>query len=77
MKPSNKGLLTTKEKERVFADYPCLDPSFEDDYQIEVATLLQAQRDKTIRQILKNLQGLSPLCPNRSLCLDKFNKMAV
>ena len=39
--------LTPEEKVRAFEDYPCLDPSFEDDYASEVATLLDAQDAKT------------------------------
>ena len=72
MEPSNKGLLTAKEKKKAFANYPCLDPTFEDDYLSEVATLLQAQREKTLREVKRGLALLSPLCPNRSICLDKI-----
>ena len=56
MKPNNKGLLTEREKTKAFADYPCLDPSFEDDYRSEVATLLQAQREKTLREITRKFE---------------------
>lgn len=40
--------LTPEEKAKAFENYPCLDPSFEDDYASEVATLLDAQDYKTI-----------------------------
>lgn len=50
MKPP---ILTKEEKAKAFQDYPCLDPSFEDDYNSEVNTLLNAQRDDTHSKDLK------------------------
>ncbi len=44
-------ILSDEQKEKAFDAYPCLDPSFEDDYRAEVAVLLEAQRDDTVKQI--------------------------
>jgi hypothetical protein len=44
----SKYILTPEEKVEAFNPYPCLDPSFEDDYSSEVAVLLEAQITKVL-----------------------------
>ncbi len=43
-------LLTPEEKAKAFESYPCLDPSFEDDYRTEVELLLETQAVKSERK---------------------------
>jgi hypothetical protein len=73
MKRSNEGLLTTKEKVKLFAKYPCLDSSFEEDYASEVSTLLEGQRGKTLHEVVKYLNDSEELNMTRAVTKLLYN----